>query len=1140
MANLAATSAAKSIATKQFRLMAIFASILALLIFNGWFLNYNFNRISEQEKWVSHTAKVLSELDLILLSATEAETGVRGFLLTNQSDHLEMLAQGRRGALEHAANVRALTSNDKLQQVAINSLEETLRQRFEILDGTRKKFSANGNKLLSTDVKYSEGKFVMDAFRNQIATMKQEETSLMAERTKAAEQARLYFFWTLVLTTLLASGVITFAFNQMARNQERMADETEGQRHSAYEKKLVADVAIIVAGDSSVESIGVELLEFMSNSFGVLASKLLTFERGKLLTSASYGVELGDQNSSNGVLNSGLVSTSLNRREPWQVNNVPDSYWKITSSLGSATPTSLTMVPFSFQGRELGIMELATFEKLRPDQISIIGKMTESIGIGISAAQSRAALQNLLERTQQQSEELQAQQEELRTNNEELEQQARALESQQQSLNFKNKELEATQLDLQTKAADLELSSQYKSEFLAKMSHELRTPLNGLMILSTLLIENREKNLTEQQRQFARSINSAGNDLLSLINDILDLSKIEARKLTLRPEAFTLGALMESKKRTFEPQTTAKGLELVTEVSPELANLRMYTDRQRLEQILRNFMSNAIKFTESGKISLEATYDDRSKKVTLTAVDSGIGIPANKQGLIFEAFEQADSSVSRKYGGTGLGLTISRELAQLLGGELLVESTEGVGSRFSVRIPIELKETDHPATADELSVRKLSREESRQDENVVKILNPLGSARVEAQVRDALKNLKPGKKTILVVEDDDKFRSSVVEAIKSYQFDSIEAADGEVALALLNRHTPDAILLDIKLPGISGLGILEMIKQMPHLRHIPVHMISALEHQRNALRMGALGYLTKPVTMEKVRSALSRIENLLSKQLRRVLLIEDDERQNDAISHLIAGADIEVIPAKTGKQAVEEMKKEGFDCIILDLTLPDVSGFDLLAELSSLDISLPPIVIYTGKDLSETEEAYLRRYSESIIIKGARSPERLLDEVNLFLHRVESLLPEEKRLMLSTLRSQDRALEGKTVLVVDDDIRNIFALTSALEAKGLHIRVARNGLEALAALDEFKDIDLVLMDIMMPKMDGFEAMRRIRSDADLKIRSIPIVALTAKAMKEDHEKCMDAGASDYIPKPINLDNLTTILKVWLAPKGILS
>lgn len=1150
-----------SAATKQYRLTAVFSTVLLLLILNGWFLYFNFHNVSEQEDLTEHAAKVVSELELVLSAAKDAETGLRGFLLTNQIEYLEPYQSGRRHAVDHLANVRSLVSGNLKQVAALDEISKTLDNRFAILESVRTKFVANNGKIAGSDIKFSEGKFAMDTLRSQVAAMQQAERAVLHERSRQSDQSKTFFIWSLIFTTLILAIVISIAFTQMIRNQHRTSQEALAQAAEAREKQLIADVSQIVAGDASVETIGEELLEFFSKKFGILASKLLVFDRGKLITAAAYGIQestlMGPHNVEANTT-AGLVTATMNRRTPWQINDVPSSYWRISSALGSAVPSSLTMIPLLFQGRDLGVIELGSFEAIPSNQIALMDRMTETIAIGLSAAQSRASLQALLERTQQQSEELQAQQEELRTNNEELEQQARALESQQQVVSAKNRELETTQTELEEKARDLERSSQYKSEFLAKMSHELRTPLNGLMILSTLLIENKEKNLTEQQRQFARSINSAGNDLLTLINDILDLSKIEARKLTLRPETFTLGSLFASKRRTFEPQTSSKGLELVTELPAELSELRLHTDRQRLEQILRNFMSNAIKFTEKGSITLTASHDPAKNTIKITATDTGIGIPKEKQGLIFEAFEQADSSVSRKYGGTGLGLTISRELAALLGGEISLESEEGKGSRFSVEIPVELS-AEAQRAASPLASGASAPELSRGGGSVLGSTSALGASaaekaplqgmqdtplissdRIQRQARETLRSIPKDKKTILVVEDDHKFRASVVETIRSYNFEAIEAADGEVALAILNEHTPDAILLDIKLPGISGLGILEMIKQLPQLRHIPVHMISALEYQRNALRMGALGYLTKPVTMEKVKSALNRIENLLSRKLRRVLLIEDDERQNDAIAHLIAGADIEVIPAKTGKHAIELLKDESFDCIILDLTLPDVSGFDLLAELSSLNVSLPPVVIYTGKDLTDAEESYLRRYSESIVLKGARSPERLLDEVNLFLHRVESLLPEEKRQMLSTLRSQDRALEGKTVLLVDDDIRNVFALTSALEAKGLHVRVARNGVEAIDSLDENKDIDLVLMDIMMPKMDGFEAMRRIRSNPDQRLRDVPIVALTAKAMKEDHERCMDAGANDYIPKPINLDNLSTVLKVWLAPRGALA
>jgi CheY-like chemotaxis protein/CHASE3 domain sensor protein len=1121
------------------RLVLIVCAILAILFFNAWVLNSNFQTVSEQEGLVVHTANVMSELDLILSSVKDAETGIRGFLLVKQDAYLEPYRNGTLEAWDHLNKVKSLTADNQSQQWAVASLENTIKKRFEILGDLLKKYSEKNQKVNGNAGQFYDGKSTMDSIREQIEKMKSVEIVLLAKRSQITGRSRSVFFWTLVGMTVLISLVITGAFIQIGRNQAKVEEESLGKSKQAKEKEIIANVTQLIAGDVSLENAGACILKFLSENFGILAGRLFVLDQNKLKVVASFGVKDVTTLKNNDTLDekTSLVGAAFKRKDLWEIDDVPADYWHISSSLGETTPKSLTLLPFSFQNIPLGVFEFASFKKLSSEQSNLLSKINAVVGVSLHAAQSRGQLQTLLERTQQQSEELQAQQEELKTSNEELEQQARALESQQQALSIKNSELENTKTELQQKASELENSSQYKSDFLAKMSHELRTPLNGLLILSTLLIENKEKNLSDQQREFARSINSAGNDLLVLINDILDLAKIEARKLTLRPEDFTLASLFQSKQRTFEQQVAEKGLKFIAEIPEDLGKLHLYTDRHRLDQILRNFLSNAIKFTEKGTITLSAEHSEVAKTITFKVMDTGIGIPQNKLDSIFEAFEQADSSVSRKYGGTGLGLTISRELASLLGGSVSVKSEEGVGCQFRLQIPTNLKLDMN--TEERTSSREARGERQPKFETTTGFLTT-SSDRIKNLVKSALKGIKPDKKTILVVEDDEKFRASVVETVKAYDFQTIEVGDGEVALAVLNERSPDAILLDIKLPGISGLGILEMIKQIPHLRHVPVHMISALEYQHSALRMGALGYLTKPVTVEKIRSALGRIESMISKNLRRVLLIEDDERQNKAVAELISGKDIEVVSVKTGKAAVEQLKTKGFDCIILDLTLPDVSGFDLLSEISSLDISVPPIVIYTGKDLSDEEETYLRKFSESIVIKGARSPERLLDEVNLFLHRVESLLPSEKREMLSHLRSQEKSFEGKTVLLVDDDIRNVFALTSALESKGLKIRVARNGLEALEALDKHSDVNIVFMDIMMPKMDGFEAMRHIRKNPEARIRAVPIVALTAKAMRGDHEKCMEAGASDYLPKPVNLDNLMTVLRVWLAPKGFLS
>jgi len=1107
------------------RIYALFSLIIAIVIFNAWFLFHNFDNVRESQAWVTHTNAVLTELDKTVIGVRDAESAERAFLLTGNEEYVKQFQIGRLDAETHEAKVCNLTADNAAQISNCTLLKKFAGDRIDHLANLIEdmhKGKATKEEIRDT---LALGKSLMDSLISHIETMKREETRLLDTRIEETNQARSLFTMTLVLTTVLTLIVSIYAFFQLRGTHLRAQKELHEQTKEANARETIAELSRIVAGDQPFTTVSHEALSYLGRKFGIVAAKLFVREHHAFRLAASIGID--DGQSTLAVTESNLLTEVSAREKVLLVDHVPQDYWKFATSLGAAPPKALAFAPILFQGRSIGIIEFAAFEALNHETAELFQRLGETLGVGINAALARERLQALLAETQQQAEELQSQQEELRVNNEELEQQARALESQQEALAGKNRELEITQDDLKRKAEDLERSSQYKSEFLAKMSHELRTPLNGLLILSTLLIENKEKNLTDQQKQFARSIQSAGNDLLTLINDILDLAKVEAKKLAVRKEAFTLGSLFQQMKQTFDPQMKAKGLEFKADLSTELENVSIYTDRQRLEQILRNFLSNAVKFTEKGQVEIRAKVDGRAKIAEITVADTGIGVPEDKRGLIFEAFEQADSSTSRTYGGTGLGLTISRELAHLLGGEIKLKSQEGKGSEFTIRLPLE----DQPAQTAQAPTEERPRSQSPSGEQPNEIIRPKPVA---------LPAFAPDSKTILIVEDDDAFRQSVVEVTKSYGFTPIEAADGESALAILDQHAPSAILLDIKLPGISGLGILEMIKQMPHLRHIPVHMISGLEHQQSALRMGALGYLTKPVTLDKVRSAIGRMESLLNEKVRKVLLIEDDERQNVAISELVSGEDVVVTSVRTGKQAIESLQKQAYDCIILDLSLPDFSGFDLLKQLNGLSISLPPIVIYTGKDLSAEEENYLRRFSESIIIKGARSPERLLDEVNLFLHRVESLLPHEKQEMLTHLRSQDQSFENRTVLLVDDDVRNLFALTSVLETRGLKVRFAKDGVQALEELEKHEDIELVLMDIMMPRMDGLEATRRIRTNSKDRIRTLPVIALTAKAMKDDHEKCIEAGATDYLPKPINLDNLMTVLKVWLTPKNLFS
>lgn len=1098
---------------------------LGLLSFNSGLLYYNFSAINEHESWVRNSSDIVNEINLMLSGVKDAESGARGYLLTRQEEYLVPYHSGIAEAKKNAEKIKFLVSDNPEQYLLILEIDKLLNKRFSVLAELIESYKNQSKPVEAFDSRFSQGKDLMDGLRGLVEQIKNNEKKLLIDRDKKTQNSRENFLLTLVFTTIVTLALILISSYRLAANQKLIDSELEKNELEVRQKDALASLTKLISGDLSLGQVSSHLMDYFSKNFQVLAGRVFVYDKRQLKCFASYGLKEVNRHNSDEFIK-GLVETALKRRQLWEVTDVPNEYWHINSSLGEAKPNQILFLPFSFQDEVIGILELATFKSLDEIQKNVLASISEAIGVSVNAARSRDDMHDLLEKTQQQSEELQAQQEELKTSNEELEQQARAFELQQQSLTIKNKELELIQSRLSSKASELEKTSRYKSDFLAKMSHELRTPLNGLMILSSLLVENKEKNLTEKQIDFAKSIKSAGQDLLLLINDILDLSKIEAKKLSLRIEKFTIGDLVRSKQKTFDPQFHEKNLAFIIPVSDEIKKIELTTDRHRLDQILRNFISNAIKFTESGSVTLDAKISN--SKVIFSVADTGIGIPIDKQEVIFEAFEQADTSVSRRFGGTGLGLTISKELAQLLGGSIRLTSQEGKGSVFSLELPLVLNQT---TAAIVTTPMPLIHHESNRLETLT------SGNESAANAISVINKINKDKKTILVVEDDEKFRRSVCEVIETYGFEPVECGDGETALDILKDFIPSAILLDIKLPGLSGLGVLEIIKQMPKMRHVPVHMISGLEYQNRALRMGALGYLTKPVTLEKIKAAVERLENTISKKISNVLLVEDDKVQSDAISELISGSDIEVHVAKSGDEAKKLLSASGFDCIIMDINLPDITGFELLSELKSLPISLPPVVIYTGKDLTSEEESYLRRFSESIIIKGAKSPERLLDEVNLFLHRVESLLPADKQEILSTMRSQGSLFKDKKILIADDDIRNIFALTSALEEKNFEIIVARDGQEALDALDKNEDIDLVLMDIMMPRMDGIEAMKHIRANEIQRIKDIPIIALTAKAMKEDHEICIQAGANDYLQKPVNLDNLMTVLKVWLSSKG---
>ncbi|MBA3765963.1 MAG: response regulator, partial [Acidobacteria bacterium] len=874
----------------------------------------------------------------------------------------------------------------------------------------------------------------------------------------------------------------------------------------------------------------------------------------------------------------GLVGQCVLERERILLTNVPDDYVHIGSGLGQGTPLNIIVLPVLFENEVKAVIELASFNRFNDTHLTFLDQLTESIGIVLNTIEANTRTEQLLQQSQALATELQSQQDELKKTNEQLEKQAESLreseellKSQQEELQqtneelqekatllakqkaeveAKNREVEEARWAMEEKAEQLALTSKYKSEFLANMSHELRTPLNSMLILSRQLAENVEDNLNPKQVQFAETIHSSGTDLLLLINDILDLTKIEAGMMAIDIGDVSFEDVTEQLERSFHQVAQDKNLDFIVERADKL-DPSLRTDEKRLQQILKNLLSNAFKFTEQGKVTLRIepvtervrfqleALNRAEQVVSFSVIDTGIGIAADKQRIIFEAFQQADGTTSRKYGGTGLGLSISREIARLLGGEIRVASTPDEGSTFTLYLP----KTYMPNVPGNGGPQGHASQET--PTNVTSMRSaaadwfPSAFSRADSyapeeagEVNDDRYAIFDGERVVLIVEDDINFAGILLDLAREKGFKGVIATRGDTALHLARKYKPDAITLDLKLPDRDGWTVLDRLKHDPNTSHIPVHIISGEEQRQRALHSGAITHLQKPVSREDLASAFDSIATFAEKRVRHLLVVEDDDAQRMSIVELIGNGDVVTTAVTTGEEALAALKDEPFDCMVLDLKLPDMSGFELIEkiqkELGRADL---PIIIYTGKELTNKEETQLRRVADAIIVKEASSPERLLAETALFLHRVEANLPEPKRRILEQLHRRDPVLTGRKVLIVDDDVRNIFALTSALESHNMEVMHAENGQEGIDMLKETPDIEVVLMDIMMPGMDGYEAIQAIRGIEQFV--KLPIIALTAKAMKADRDRCIEAGASDYISKPLDIDQLLSLLRVWL-------
>ena len=972
--------------------------------------------------------------------------------------------------------------------------------------------------------------------------------------------------------------------------RDRLKERTDEDHRKERIQSQVAELNEQMRGDLTLIELCRKVLDYLTPTLNCQIAAVYLYdsdeEQATMVGSYAFKNRKGVTNAFK--LGESLVGQAALERKQIRVSELPEDYIEISSGLGESSPRHVFVTPITHEDELKALIEFGSVHPISEEHMDFLNSIIGSIAVAINSAQSRVKLGEMLTTTQQQAKEmekqqeklkvvnesleiqateltqsqevLQAQQEELRASNEELEEQAQALKASEESLQAQQEELRVTNEELaeqakmlekqksgmeeqnqaleqakvvlQEKTEDLEVSSKYKSEFLSTMSHELRTPLNSILILSNNLASNKKENLDEKQIEHCEVIHSAGSDLLSLINDILDLSKVEEGKLQLVLEDLPTEIIRRNIQLNFEHVAKERSLDfgvIIEEGLPETIR----TDRQRLEQILKNLLSNAFKFTDNGGVYLEVTRPpedmslegfenlDRDKSIALTVRDTGVGIPKDKQQLIFEAFQQADGTTSRKYGGTGLGLTISRELAKLLKGDLrLHKATEGEGSQFTLIIP-DFVEDESAEFLDAVHAASETGEITRSSEPVE-----------QAATNEPLAAVIQSKNHVLIIDDDEDFATLLKDLAVEHGLEATICLDGETGLENAKKDLPSAIILDIGLPGIDGFDVMEQLQLDESTKTIPVHFLSGSDNESKARSMGAFDFIKKPINQDQVTASFDKIQDALHKDVNRLLVVEDNEVAQQAIMAMFEEREIEVELAISGSDALDKIKKMSFDCMILDLDLPDMKGFELLELINTSDDYTPvPVIVYTAKDLMRDEEAALRKYADRIILKTDQSSERLLNEASLFLHWLGNRDTEAPVKSLEAIDHRDDIFEGKSVLVVDDDMRNIYSLSAILEERGFDIDVASNGIEALAALEEKPDYDLVLMDIMMPEMDGYEAMTEIRKQK--RFADKPIIALTAKAMKGDKQKCIDAGANDYITKPIETDKLIALIRVWL-------
>ncbi|HZY79728.1 MAG TPA: response regulator [Cyclobacteriaceae bacterium] len=1106
----------------------------------------NSAKLVDTNEWVNHTHEVLYEFEQVLAATIDGETGMRGYVIAGREEFLEPFTESKGRLQQHLSLVTNLTVDNPTQQQNIlrlrGSIDAATTWRNNVID-TYKKDPAEARSIVSA----AEGKRLQDRIRADIAVCRQLENTLLSER-KAESDRDTKFFYGVFIALLVVIGIVLAVVYGIIRFNLRVIKKAE--EDSAQKNWLLAGSVELnekVRGEKDDNLVASEAVAHLCTYLKAQVGVMYLANGTHLQLAGSYAYDVRKQNKQVIEIGEGLVGQAAAEKRMIIFTEVPSDYMAISSGLGHVVPKTLVVLPLVLNDVVRGVIEIGATRDFNTLDMQLLKIVSENLSVVIAAAQSRTRLKELLEETQRQAEELEAQQEELKQTNEELQEKTGLLErseaelkAQQEELQQSNEELEekanlledqkrkmeGAKAEIETKARELEATSKYKSEFLANMSHELRTPLNSILILSQILSENKNNTFVEKEVQFATNIHNSGTDLLNLINEILDLSKVESGKMELEITEFPISEVVDDIDRMIPEMAKSKQIDF--EIATHDLDARVLSsDRQRVQQILRNLLSNALKFTpKGGKVTLDISEahnvtfrrDELKSKPGVLAFavkDTGIGIPKDKLGIIFEAFQQVDGSTKRKYGGTGLGLSISRELAAVLGGEIHVHSEMEKGSTFTLYLPSNAE------------VKKVAVKE--------KTPEPLTEAEapfaVEDEGIDDRGSINESSRTILIMEDDPAFAKVLLDFVRERNYKGVIAYQGNTGLSYARHYKPDAIMLDMKLPVMDGVEVLKQLKNDPELRHIPVQIISGYDKKKEGMELGAFDYIKKPVTQEVLWKAFDKIESFVSRKIKHLLVVEDDKLHNNAVKELIGNGDVKCFSAYSGKEAYDTLVTNSFDCVILDLGLPDMTGFDLLEMIrKNPDLGQVPIVVYTGKDLTKEENSRLEKLAKTVVLKTAFSNERLLDEVMLFLHRVESRLPKEKQNIIRKLHRTDEVLRGKKVLVVDDDIRNVYSLTNALEPEGMNCITAGNGIEALKALEQ-NHIDIVLMDVMMPEMDGYEATREIRKIE--KFKKLPIIALTAKAMKGDREKCLAVGMSDYISKPLNVDRLLSLMRVWL-------